>query len=212
VYTCGLNATNTGTATSRTVATTNAFTMAARIGYVSASSTNQTAGLRHGAQQFLIGTSVGGFDFRCRCGVSASVSTLRFFVGLWANTTIMTATTDPGSNTNLVGFGYDAADTSMTFFHNAASTTTKDALTGTFPVRDANTTLYEFRMFSAPNVSTIYYSIEVLQPGGGGAYYESSTSTNIPTSLLSPIIHVNNASTATAVGVDIVNLTIETFI
>jgi hypothetical protein len=207
-----LGNTITGTATTRNVATTNLFVSMRRLGYVSAATAGSSAGTRHGAQQFWIGNAsgLGGFFYVVRFGLSSAstVSTQRSFVGLIASTAVL-GNADPSSNTNILGFGVNSADTTWYFMHNASGTTTKDTLTGTFPPRDLSVSMFEARIYCPPNSSTIYYSLEVL---GGGSFYEGNTSTNIPanTTLLSPQIWTNNGTTATAVGIDIVSQYIET--
>jgi hypothetical protein len=94
--------------------------------------------------------------------------------------------------------------------HNAASTTTKDPLTGTFPPRTISTDVFEIRIYCPPNGTTVYYSIQRLN---GTDIYQGSTSTNIPssTTLLSPQIWTNNGTATTAVAIDVVSQYIETY-
>jgi hypothetical protein len=204
----------TGTATARNVATTNIFTSMRRVGYVSAATAGSSAGTRHAAQQFWTGNAsgLGGFFVVCRFGISSAstVAAQRSFVGLLASTAAP-ANADMSSNTGtaMLGFGVDTADSTWTFMHGNGTTVTKDALTGTFPPRDLSVSMFEARIFCAPNSTTIYYSLEVLN---GGSLYEGSATTTLPsnTTLLSPIIWTNNGSTALACGIDVVSLYIET--
>lgn len=215
VSTINFGNTTTGTATTRNVASTSLFTSMRRIGYVSSSTAGNSAGTRHGAQQFWRGNAagLGGFLYVARFGLSsaATVNTQRSFVGLIASTSVI-GNTDPSAitNTALLGFSVDSADTTWFFIHaNGTNAVVKDSLTGTFPPRDQSTTMYEARIFCPPNGNTISYSLEVLN---GGSLYEGSTSTNIPSSLtfLSPQIWTNNGTTASAVGIDVVSQYIET--
>lgn len=139
---------------------------------------------------------------------AATVSVQRSFVGLVASTASF-SNADPSSNTNILGFGVNSADTTWTFMHNATGTTTKDTLTGTFPPRDLSVSVFEAVIFCPPNSSTIYYSLQVLD---GGSFYQGSTSTNIPTNttLLSPLIWTNNGTSTLACGIDVISQYLET--
>lgn len=206
--------TATGTATARNVATTNFFTQLRRVGYVSAATAGSSAGTRHAAQQFWRGngTALGGFWYVARFGLSSasSVATQRTFVGLIASTAVL-SNADPSSQLNILGFGVDAADTAWTFMHNdGTGVATKETLSGTFPPRDLSLTAYEVCIYCQPNSSTVYYSMQALNPGG--VLVEGSVTTDIPssTTLLSPQIWTNNGSTALACAIDVISQYIET--
>ena len=213
VSTIGIVTTTSGTATARTIATTNLCRSLRRVGYVTAATAGSSACIVSSQLQWWMGnaTGLGGFFFVCRFAMSsaATVSTQRAFVGMSTATTTF-ANADPSSNFNIIGFGADSADTNFRFMHNDRSgTATKDTLTGTFPPRNLSNEVYEVRIFVAPNTTTVYYSIEILN---GGAFYEGSATTDIPanTQLLSPIIWTNNGTTALAAGIDFISLYIET--
>lgn len=111
----------TGSTRTRTVATTRFFTSIRRIGYESSSQAGNSAGTRHGVQQFWRGNSdgLGGFYYVARFGLSSAstVSTQRSFVGLIASTSLL-PNNDPSLNTGILGFGVDSADSTWTFMHN----------------------------------------------------------------------------------------------
>ena len=113
-----------GTATSRSVATTNIVTAAKRIGYVSAAAAGSSSGTRHGGTQFFIGNTpgIGGFYYVARFSLSsvAAVATQRTFVG-FAGTTATLINAEPSTNTNIIGFGVDSIDSTWSFMHNGAS-------------------------------------------------------------------------------------------
>lgn len=212
VSTINFGNTTTGNVTARNVATTNLFSSTRRLGFVSNNGGGSSAGTRHAAQQFFLSSAagVGGFFYVVRFGMSsaATVSTQRTFVGLVGQTAVL-ANADPSTNLNILGFGVDSADSSFTFMHNnGAGVATKDALAGTFPARDLSVTVYEARIFVAPNSSIVYYSLEAI----GGSLYEGFADTDIPDvgTLLSPQIWTNNGSTGVAVGIDVISQYIET--
>ncbi len=203
--------TASGTATSRSVATTSLFTSMRRIGYVSATTAGSAAGTRHALAQFWRGNAegLGGFFYVARFGISQTQTTMRSFVGLSATTGAL-SNANPSTFLNSLGFGCDLGESQFTFMHNDASgTATKDALTGSFPCTTANANMYEARIFSPPNSATLYYSLQDISTG---AVYDGSTTTKLPsfTTLMSPQIWVNNGTTAAAVGVDVVSQYMET--
>ena len=209
-----INITNsvTGTATARSVATTNLFTSMRRIGYVSTTTAGTSAGTRHNALQFWRGNAsgLGGFFYVARFGISsaATVATQRTFVGFTSAATVI-GNVDPSSLNNILGFGADSADANFSFMHSAVGVTTKETLSASFPARTLSTNFMEIRIYCPPNGTTIGYSIENLSTG---AFLEGSVTTNIPsnTTLLSPQIWTNNGTTALACGIDISSQYIET--
>lgn len=213
ISTINFGNTTTGTTTTRNVATTNLFTSMRRVGFVSTTTAGTSAGTRHGAQQFFLSNvdGIGGFFYVARFGISSSatVANQRTFVGLIGQTTVLT-NADPSTATNILGFGADSADVSFSFMHNnQAGPAVKESLTGTFPARDLSTTMYEARIFVAPNSTTVYYSLEALN---SGSLFEGFVDTDIPAvgTLLSPQIWTNNGSTSLAAGIDVVSQYIET--
>ncbi len=202
-----------GTSINRNVATTNLFSSMRRVGFATGNSAGSSAGIRHSLQQFFRSSTagMGGFFYVVRFGISSAtiISTQRSFVGFAATTSAL-SNADPSTQTNILGFGVDSADSSWSFMHNdGTGTATKDTLIGTFPPRDSSISMFEARIFSTSASPSVYYSLEVL---GGGSLYEGSTSTNIPAinTLLAPQIWTNNGTTGTACSIDIVSQYLET--
>jgi hypothetical protein len=200
-----------GTATARTVATTSFFNSLRRLGYVSGAGAGSSAGTRHALAQFWRGDSAGrgGFLYVARFGISQTQTGYRWFVGLWATTTAI-GNVNPSTLTNLVGVGMDTGDTTIqVMFNDGAGTATK-VNTG-FARPTAVTEVYEVRIFCAPNGSTVYFSIENLDPASP-ALFETSTAADVPstTTLLSPQIWINNSAVAAAVAIDVISQYAET--
>jgi hypothetical protein len=199
-----------GSVTARAVASDNLFDSMRRMGFVSAGILGSSAGTRHNLAQYFISSNstYGGFFYVARFGISTSttVTTQRTFVGLAAGTAVL-SNADPSTNTNIIGFANDSADTSFSFMHNGTGTTVKDALTGTFSPTTAGT-MFEIRIYSPAGTAIVYYSIEAL---GGGSFYEGNTTTNIPATgtLLAPQIWTNNGSFGAVVAIDVVTQYIE---
>ena len=207
-----LNST-TGTATARNIATTNFFTMARRIGYVSAATAGSSAGTRHGINMWIRGDAAGkgGFLYSARFGVSdaAAVADARLFVGMQASTAVI-GNVNPSTLANIIGVGCDNAQTTLRIMHNdgAGAATTID-LGANFPSNTLSTDLYELTLYCAPNASSVFYRVERLNTGHVA---EGTITTDLPanTTLLSPQIWRNNGATAAAVGIDIVGQYLET--
>jgi len=213
VSTLNFGTSNTGTATTRNVATTSFFTTIRRLGFVSSTTAGSSAGVRHNLAQFFSGNGagIGGFFFVARFGISQTQTGYRFFVGLSATTGAF-GNADPSSLLNLIGIGMDTGDTNIQFMHNdGAGTATKVTLGASWPRPTANTQFYELRLFVAPNTTTFYWSLENLDPANN-LIVEGSVTTNIPsnTTLLSPQVWINNAAQAAAVAIDVSSLYIET--
>lgn len=203
--------TTTGTATTRNVATTNLFTATRRVGYVSAAGTGTSAGTRHNASQYWAGNApgLGGYFYVARFGVSQAKTNMRIFVGMNASTAVL-GNANPSTNTNIIGFACDAADSNLSFMHNDASgAATKDTLTPSFPCQTANTDFYEIRIFMPPNGDTVYYSIENLVTGD---LYNGSANSDLPadTTFLSSQMWINTGTSFGTVALDVSSQYVET--
>jgi hypothetical protein len=209
----GLNNTASGTATSRTVATTSLLASTRRAGFVSAATAGSSAGTRHGSGQFWRGNAagLGGFFFVARFGMSdaAAVAGARSFIGLSATAGVL-SNADPSTNTNIVGVGHDGADSNLSIIHNdGTGTATKVALGANFLANTLSADLYELALFAAPNGADVGYRVERLNTGDVAS---GTLTTDLPanTALLSPQLWRNNGATALAVGIDVVSQYIET--
>lgn len=201
---------NTGTATARNVATTNLSTSLRRLAFVSAAVAGSSCGTRHNLLQFWRGNAagLGGFFYVARFVIDTVQTGMRWFVGFTGAAAVI-GNVDPSSLTNIIGFGIDAGQTTVRFFNNdGAGTATSADMGASFPATTA-AVVYEIRIFSPPNGSDVYYSIERFD---SAAIAEGSVSSDIPanTTLLSPQIWMNNGATAAAVAVAVVTQYVET--
>jgi hypothetical protein len=206
----GISNTTTGTATTRNVATTNLATSLRRLAFVSAATAGSSAGTRNNAAQFYRGNLAGrgGFLFIARFTLDTVQTSMRWFVGMLNAATVI-GNVNPSTLTNMFGFGIDSGQTTVRFFFNdGAGTATALDLGASFPATTVDV-VYEVRLFSAPNGSDIFWSVERLDTG---TLSEGSVNTDIPTNttLLSPQLWINNGTTAAAVGIGVVNVYIET--
>lgn len=213
VSTWAINNSETGTTTTRNVASTNLFTSVRRVGYVTASTAASSAGTRHNNTQFWRGNAagLGGFVYTARFGFStANTTNKQAFVGFRNSASAITANTNPSSLTNIIGFGIDATQTTLRFMYNDGSgTATTVDLGANFPANTTDTDWYEAIIYARPNAGTVYYFITNLS--SGNTTFGSAT-TDLPssTTFLCPHVYVSNGSDAVAVGIDVSQYTILT--
>lgn len=208
--------TATGTATAANVATTKLHTRMRRLEYlVTAAATTAVAGFRHTAAMWTVGGAAaehGGFFFVCRWGPATGVATTtnRAFVGM-GNATGAPTDAEPSSITNIVGMGWDAADTNIQFMHRGAGAVTKIDLGASFPVPTVDrNTVYELTMFSPPGTTQeLHYEVREL----GTANVASGTiTTNLPTTatFLAPRGWMSVGGTSSVIGIALMSLYLET--
>lgn len=196
-----------GTATSRTFATTSAFTATRRIGYVTGTTANTPAGNRHSLAQFFRGNAnnKGGFYFAARYGFStADAANKASFVGMTSTTGALGGSTTPSNLTNIIGFGHDAGQTTLRFLYNDGSGTASSVdLGANFPSNTTDTDMYDVRIYAPSNSSNVYYWIKNIVSGNVAS---GVVSTNLPsqTQLLATQLWVSNGASAVSVGIDIV--------
>lgn len=206
-----------GTATTRSIATTNLFTRMRRIGYVSAATAGALCGARVAAAQITVGNAGqnSGFFKIIRFGVSdaAVVAGSRMFIGVAASTAAPT-NVEPSTLLNCIGVGCRTADTNLQLFYGGSAAQTPIDLGGNFPANTTNTDVYELALFAAPNTADVQWEVTRLNTGdrasgtvasGGGVTGPSGT-----TLLTYLQAWRSNNATAAAVGLDIMSDYIET--
>jgi hypothetical protein len=208
----GVAPTTNGTATSRSVVTTNLFTWMRRVGYVSTTSNNASSGIRSAAQQFGRGNGAGrgGFHFVARFGISDAtlVAGARLFVGLTSSTSVL-GNADPSTFTNIIGVGLDAADTNLQIMHNdAGGSAVKIDLGASFP-ESTVTDFYELSLYCPPNGIEVSYQVINLSTNVSASGVIIS---DLPlnTQLLAWQLWRHNVATGLAVGIDVASVYIET--
>jgi len=220
----GHNFTATGTATARNIATTNVFSRAKRIGYVTAATANNIAGLSNPTtatgNQYTVGTGtvgVGGFYLIIRFGISnaATLATQITFVGLTAATTAPAGQTDPATFINSIGIGTSSGDTNLRLFYGGSAAQTPIALGALFPGKTISTDWYELILFSPANVNNVVsYRVVRLNTNDSteGTITAATPGTQLPlsTTLLGIRAFTANNAVAQAVGIDIGTVYMET--
>lgn len=208
-----------GTATARTVATTNLATRMRRIGYPSSTTAGTFAGARIAAAQFSCGSGSNdgsGFMqiYRFIESDPASVSGRRAFGGVSSNTSAP-SNVEPNTLTNSIGIGQLSTDATQWYWIQGGSSAQTAVAVGTAIGAPAgnSTTAWELAIF-APNstANTFYLLLTNLTTGVQASRTMSGTSTQVPQSstLLAWRHWACNNATAAAVGVDICSIYIET--
>lgn len=220
----GFNApTAVGTATARTVATTNLFTRTRRLGYVTAATAGTLSGHYSTAAQFTTGdgAGLGGFFYSCRFGFSdaAAVSGARAFVGLSSSVAVPT-NVEPNTLTNAIGVAQLSTDaTQLYLVYGGSAAQTAIALGTNFPPMAAagiaNGIAYDLTLFSPPSSNgVVHYRLERIGTAfvAEGTFSLTTPGTQLPanTTLLAHRAWRCNNAQALAVGIDILNVYIET--
>lgn len=175
---------------------------------------NTVGDLRLATLQFMRGSTIGsintgGFYAVGRFGVSTYQAGARTFAGMSGTATAL-ANAEITTLFNLIGFGCNTADTSFSFIHNDASgTASKIPLGASFPCNTSDTDMYEYRLFSAPAGTTIYYSLSRLNTTD---FIEGSVTTDIPAvgQFMTPHFYIGNSTTALRAELDIASMYVET--
>jgi hypothetical protein len=146
--------------------------------------------------------------FRAGPGTGGNVSSHRFFIGL-RDTFSSPTDANPSTYTDIIGLGYDAADTQVQIMHNDGSgTATKVALGASFPKPSvASTNVFDLTLECEPGASSVSYSVIDVSSGSVAA---GTISTNLPaaSTLLDWWSQMSAGGTVTAVefgffGVDV---------
>lgn len=208
-----------GTATARTVATTNRFTRARRLAYVSAATGGSAAGLAtlNAATHHhwtVGGASGAGFLAIFRFGVSdpATVAGAHMFVGLHNTSGTPSVTGNPNAYTNAIGLAQLNGGANLNIVYGGSAAQTPIDLGANFPAGSLSADWYELILYARPDVNQVAYRVERINTGDVASGVLTGTAgTALPanTTLLGPRMWRSNNATALAVGIDIGGLYIE---
>jgi hypothetical protein len=217
VNTMGMSVAGTGTGTAKNWASTNRYTKMRGIEYlVTTAAATAVAAFRGGSQHFTVGSNAaedGGFHYICRWApaTGVTVATHRAFAGLIAAVSVPTDI-ENSTRTNVVGMGWDAADTNIQIMHNDGSgACTKIDLGASFPVPTTDRdNVYELALFSPPGTTqSVKYRVRNLVTN---AEATGTITTNLPTTTtaLNPYGICSVGGTSSVVGITLFSLYIET--
>jgi len=130
-------------------------------------------------------------------------------VGLLSSTAAISTSQVISALTNIIGVGWDSADTQLQIMHNDGSgNATKVALGAGFPV-NTPADVYELILFAPPNAASVVWRVVNLTTG---AVAEGTITTDLPatTTFLGPRFYINNGGTAAAVVIEMIRNYLET--
>lgn len=201
---------NTGAFTARALATGNTFVSARRTGIVTAATANISTEARGTRATYYLGNAAGegGFHFFVRAGTAAFQTTASVFVGLHTGTATIGNIALTAIRTG-VGFGINPGTNNwVVFCANATAANTVD-LGVDFPANTATTDMYEFMMFAKPNSSTVNYRVVNVRTGNDTSGTMNTACMPAVNTLMTWKVYLNNGANATAAGVDLSSLYIE---
>jgi hypothetical protein len=195
-------------------ASTNLRTSSKRLELASVAGANSAACLRGPSTNSLYfwrgnAAGLGGFFSSHRFAVSTTTANQQLFIGLWDRTTNPAGTQVPSNQTNIIGAGWDSADTNLQIMHNdSGGTATKVDLGASFPANNT-TAIYDMKLYAEPNGSNVLYEVTRLDTG---TVTTGTLSTNLPsnTTFLTYGMYINNGGTAASAAMDFFHFYIET--
>lgn len=195
----------TGTATAATWATTNVHTRTHRVDYlVTAAATTAVAGVRSSNPGAVytrnLAAGYGGFRVTLIAGPATGVATAthRFFAGL-ANSTAAPTDVQPSSLVNMVGIGWDAADTNCQIMYNDGSGVASKIDTGWAVPTTDRAVMYRIEISCAADAAGITYLATNMVTG---LTVSGTLTTDIPsgTTALAPRAYASVGGTSSVVG------------
>lgn len=218
----GQTVTTTGTATARSLASTNMFTSLPRVGYVGQSSVTGSIGGFRTNQQWWRGsvTNAGGFFYSCTFGLSNSAAQAsgRAFVGLYSSTA-GSSNVEATTLTNAIGMARSTSSNNwMIYGANGTANSTLIDLGSNFPAGTVSTDIYRLMLFCPPNGSTVGWRVQRLNANDsttGQPYTASGTITNsaqmpVNTAFLAAYGWSSTGTLSGTAGIDLIGLYVET--
>ena len=157
-----------GTATTANIGIANKQQRTKRVEYlVTTAATTAIAGYRVGSSQYWRSSVAGenGFFYVSRfSGATGRTNALhRSFTGV-SNATAAPTDVNPSTLINILGVGYDSADTEWQIMHNnATGAATKIPLGASFPKPNTDrTNMFELALFAPPQSALVYYEFTDL--------------------------------------------------
>lgn len=194
-----------------TVASANPWLATQRKRFQTTTTAGNASGMRTAYVQWFLGNAAGfgGFFYRAQLGQNINLNGGQTFVGLTASTGALAG--DPSALVNILGMGYDAADSSggnWFFLRNDGTGTATKVDLGSSCVR--NTTHgYDLIMFAAPNSSTVY--VKVTNIHDGSVCLDTNYTSDVPAvnTGLAFKAEVRNGAQAAAANLEVAKVYIE---
>lgn len=210
IDTAGASFLTTGTVTAAVTDSASLIASQRRVDLLRTSAaTNNVAGIYASAAQFYRGDAAdrGGFYMAFRWGVATGqAGTTRAFCGVSSVTSAPTDA-DPSGIANIVGMGWDSADSEIQIMHRTGTGTTQKygLYSGIWPVPTAdNSVFFLFELYCPPNGSGISWRIEDPVTG---AYDFGTFFTDIPAdnTMLAPRIYQSVGGVNSVIGMTFMN-------
>lgn len=209
----GLAVSNVNAPSAVAISTGSFYAMMAKSRYPTlATAANLGGGFRSSSAQWFLSTMTngGGFFFVARFGIAAVQTGYRGFVGLSATTAALSPSVDPTTLFNLIGFGWNAADSNLRFIQNDGTGTATSVDLGANFSNAAATNFYEVRLFAPSGAGqSVQWCATRL---ADGAYASGTATSDLPAlnTLLAAHFHITNGSVAAVASMDVQSLYIET--
>lgn len=207
----GLTLRGTGTATATAPTSANLATSTVALEFaVTTASTSAVGGFRVGTSATGLNlwrgnaAGLGGFTFQCRFRrMRAWPSTQRCFVGV-ASATGAPTDVQPSSLTNMIGVGYDAADSNWQIMSNDGTGTATKTDTG-IARGTSDAQLLEVVIFCKPNDSHVYVTFTEIV---SATSYTADITTDLPanTQFLTPRGYASVGGTSSTIGLGVVSV------
>lgn len=207
-----------GTSTIRAVDETTLIGRSKRMGYVSAATAGQAAGIINGIT-YLTFWSLGGklngghlALFRWSVADGAAVAGAHMFVGMRNSNATPTVTVSPATYTNCYGIAQVAGSTNLQLVSGGTAAQAAIDLGANFPAADT-TAIYEAIFYARPdtNNSVAYRVTNVTTGNSTSGILTGTAGTVLPANniLLGPMMWRSNNATALAVAIDLHRIYIE---
>lgn len=152
---------------------------------------------------------LGGYTVRIRFAFPSATALQRGFAGVTYSLSATLATSTVGALINMIGVGFESADTNLIMFNNdAVGTATRTDLGANFPINPS--AVYDLSLFSAANSGVVGWEVDRLDtsvPAATGTI--TSTDMPSPGTFLAPHVWINNGGTAAAVQLELMRIYLE---
>lgn len=203
-------------AASASWASTNVRTQAKRVNWAHASTAASSSSGFRGTDTVWRGNAagLGGFHFCCRFAFAVIPATRRWGCGLLQSGNFMQPGAEPSAHFASHGVrafvGQDTSDTAIQFMHtgndNAGGNATKSSSGISSPTTSE---VLEVNVYTPPNGSSIWMSVQKLNSGVAPVEYEAATNIPVNTQTLSLFCYLNNSTGGGANGVDMLSVYME---
>lgn len=184
--------TSNGTISTPAIADTDNMTRTVRLRFTGTTGTGQIVGPRSNETLFMTKT---GFKFRAVFGQESNINDSRAIIGLVSTTTPI-ATGDPSAQTDIIGIGWDQADSSSGNWYiirnDGTGTATK---VDTGQARDTSLLRLEMDSDDGTSITVKLYNLNT-----GSLVYSNTFSTDLPTTTTAMRVHLQLRNEVTAGG------------